>query len=1818
MKKITCFYKMMLLVTVILCCENTNAQTSVTYTPDTPNSPIVVPAGQTLFVLVEAWGAGGKGSTVNSGTVAGGGGGGGAYSRSYLMLTAGSYSINPGSGSTSTSAGGDSSFDSLVIAKGGSSVANNSATGAAGGLASAGTGQTRYSGGTGGTGATGIGGGSGGGGASAGPGASGGNGSIATGGNAPANGGDGGNGRSILLQGQGNGVIGDIPGGGGGGAYRTSGTRTGGAGADGQIVITTFTPEINLTGNGANIISGTTTTSTANWTDFGTQTTAGTGSVTRTFTIQNTAATTQILGLGTITVSGEGSADFTVTQVISTSVNGGSTTTFTIKFDPVNSGTRNAVISIPNNDSDENPYTFAVSGIGTGPEMDVQGNGISIPDGDLITTLADNTNLGSQYITTGILTKTFTIRNTGTSNLNLSGSPRVALTGSAEFSVSAQPTSPVASNGSVTFSISFDPSSAGVKNATVSIINNDDNENPYDFSISGTGSLFTDSDGDGITDEADIDDDNDGIIDTQEEIACKTSPIASSVETVFLNEDFGTGGSRVQINTTYLDATTQYTYANSGDVNDGSYTVYRNSDVASWRNNVWWLGNEDHTPGDTNGRMAIFNAENTAGRIFYTTEFDGITPGIPIKYSFYILNLDRYIASGTYASGARSKPNIVVEFRRVDTNALIAGSTITTGDIPQNTASVNWIQFTNSFVSPVSNIKVIFKNNAPGGLGNDLAIDDILITQTYCDMDSDGDADIFDLDDDNDGIPDIVEGGFKQYSSNKSRMDMSNGALWKDTNANGMNDNIDPEIIGNSAYLAMLVDTDADGIKDFMDLDSDNDSIFDIDEAQVDNFSSTYNGDGDVDGDARGDGVDTDKDGIQDVNDDLNGYGSNFKPYPTDTDGDGSPDYMDITSDGSHYDIYNTIYSDLDANNDGKIDSTTDADKDGVMDSLDGDPAVIGSPRNITTKKLLIDFDGRNDYAEGTNLTSNLSALTMMGWVKVDAAFANAATLFGQDNFTVNISSSRRLFITAKGSGTVSTTATLATELAVNRWYHVAAVYNQSSSTEKLILYINGVSQATSNSSSVNPNLASTSTKFTMAKNPASSTNYFRGFLDEIRVFNIALTPDQLLPMICQEIDVTGGNVYGTTLPKTFSGTTGTTSWTIPWTNLLAYYKLNVYKGDVIDDYKTNTVIDAGSSTSLARIYNVKYLRTQTAPLPFVTYSNSALNTGAATSNLTDFVYGPSTSNPFLGAIINVKHNVTSSGNMTFTGLVVDSGKTITLDNDNKLENSWYVQLNGKIDLQGRSQFIQTANSDLAVTSSGSLERDQQGTKNIYSYNYWSSPVSTINNTTINHGYTVNGVMKDGTTGIVRNLNWTSAFDGIPGTASVAATISRRWIYKFQNLTSSYANWSIVGETGTLSAGQGYTMKGSGTSSTDQNYIFLGKPNNGTINSFVGANNINLSGNPYPSAIDSNQFIYDNIPSTNPLANTGTSGALTGTIYLWEQSTTNNSHNSASYQGGYATISLTGRVKAGGTLAASGGVGDAQKVPGRYIPVGQGFFVEASTAGGQIRFKNSQRAFQRETDSESNTMFRNASMVLSDTDNNPDPVVTDTIKRVRVGFEAHDNYQRQLLLGFMNNYASDAYEPGFDSEVFDDNPVDMYFINGTKSLVIQGVGTFQNTLIYPLGVKTDVTGLVKMRLDGLENIDSDQEIYIYDAITQLYHDIRTEDFVISLDPGTYNERFSLRFTNATLGVENPEIQNQIVVMYTNTDSVLTIFNNDNLDTSIKSTSIFNILGQQMGDWVIEDPTAKKIEIPVKNLATGTYIIKVQTTSGIIAKKVIIK
>jgi len=123
------------------------------------------------------------------------------------------------------------------------------------------------------------------------------------------------------------------------------------------------------------------------------------------------------------------------------------------------------------------------------PVISVWGNDMEIANGDDSPSIEDHTDFGVALIDSQTVVRTFTIANTGTANLELSGEPIIEITGThaADFSVTELPEHPVPAGNETIFNVTFTPGDPGVREAMISIANNDSNENPYVFAISGTG-----------------------------------------------------------------------------------------------------------------------------------------------------------------------------------------------------------------------------------------------------------------------------------------------------------------------------------------------------------------------------------------------------------------------------------------------------------------------------------------------------------------------------------------------------------------------------------------------------------------------------------------------------------------------------------------------------------------------------------------------------------------------------------------------------------------------------------------------------------------------------------------------------------------------------------------------------------------------------------------------------------------------------------------------------------------------------------------------------------------------------------------------------------------------------------------------------------------------------------------------------------------------------------------------------------------------------------------------------------------------------------
>jgi len=788
---------------------------------------------------------------------------------------------------------------------------------------------------------------------------------------------------------------------------------------------------------------------------------------------------------------------------------------------------------------------------------------------------------------------------------------------------------------------------------------------------------------------------------------------------------------------------------------------------------------------------------------------------------------------------------------------------------------------------------------------------------------------------------------------------------------------------------------------------------------------------------------------------------------------------------------------------------------------------------------------------------------------------------------------------------TVQTPNASAPVLTNDLWYNATAKFDGTSGT--LTLYLNGTQVWQGSGLGANLNVKDDIADFAVGRNSAGTNRYFKGSIDEVKVFNKALTDTQIQEQIYQEVENVGGLVTGSTIPKAIDG------GALSWNDLKLYYDM-----DLIYDI---TLIDNSGAVKNGFINNITSVIVQSAPIPYVANASGAWTTAGTWEygSVWDITSLPNKD----WAIVQVTDNakVTTTASHSHLGLLVDTGSELEVQNDQLLENTSYLKLDGQLDLVDESQLIQTVNSDLDVTSSGYLERDQQGQTSIYNYNFWSSPVNPVNATSNNTDYSIAGILKDGTTAATPQ---TITFDtsGYNGASGAPITLADYWIFKYVNQPDLYANWMSghIRSTGTVKVGEGYTQKGTGSAAATQNYVFSGKPNNGIIQHTIGANNVYLVGNPYASALDADQFINDNLVSVENTGDVIGTGSSTGALYFWEHFSTNNSHVFAAYEGGYATYNL-----AGGVIAipdpdvSSSGTGTIR--PGRYVPVAQGFFVQGSPAGGTIEFNNGQRAYKREAIVADDSVFTKTSSAeaTSSTSSN-----TVDLQRMYFKFTTPEGPQRELLLAVKDGLA-DGMNYGYDARMLDDQVTDCAWVLKAEAeqvdekLVIQGIGAVYEALELPLHIKVGAEGICKFEVGDLSDLDSSLEVYFLDKELNTRVHLETGIPVeFNLASGEYNDRFYVVFKDTeVLGIEDEEIISDDLVVFYNTATQSIDISNP-LDFSAKNIRMYNVVGQLVVKVANKYTNTKAISIPV-SVATGTYLITFDYNKGKqITKKLIIK
>jgi hypothetical protein len=318
----------------------------------------------------------------------------------------------------------------------------------------------------------------------------------------------------------------------------------------------------------------------------------------------------------------------------------------------------------------------------------------------------------------------------------------------------------------------------------------------------------------------------------------------------------------------------------------------------------------------------------------------------------------------------------------------------------------------------------------------------------------------------------------------------------------------------------------------------------------------------------------------------------------------------------------------------------------------------------------------------------------------------------------------------------------------------------------------------------------------------------------------------------------------------------------------------------------------------------------------------------------------------------------------------------------------------------------------------------------------------------------------------------------------------------------------------------------------------------------------NAIGNPYPSFITVADFLTTN------------SAVLTeGTLWFWDKTSA-----------AYITVNNT-------------------TVPARSIAPAQGFFVESITAGGSISFTEAMQSHQA-TGTFNRTVNTRPEIQLNMTNN---------------------GVSKNTVIYYYDNKTT-GFDNGYDSSMFGGIPsslavyTKLVATDDNRSLAIQTLPTSNyETMVIPVGVKATANSEITFSANAL-HLQEGLNVYLEDRLNNTFTrlDIENAEYKTTVNDVIDENRFYLHTkTASTLSISTEFLD------------TITIYKTDNYNLRIKGLqkgnakiSIFSVLGKNIMNTSFEASSVKNITLP--NLASGVYIVKLETEEGSLNKKIILE
>jgi len=275
----------------------------------------------------------------------------------------------------------------------------------------------------------------------------------------------------------------------------------------------------------------------------------------------------------------------------------------------------------------------------------------------------------------------------------------------------------------------------------------------------------------------------------------------------------------------------------------------------------------------------------------------------------------------------------------------------------------------------------------------------------------------------------------------------------------------------------------------------------------------------------------------------------------------------------------------------------------------------------------------------------------------------------------------------------------------------------------------------------------------------------------------------------------------------------------------------------------------------------------------------------------------------------------------------------------------------------------------------------------------------------------------------------------------------------------------------------------------------------------------------------------------------------------------------------------------------------------KYIKPGQGFIVSGQN-GGFVKFTNELRTGVPYNGTRK--FFKTKKL------NTERPVI-------RLGFEykkENGYYFHRQIATVLEDGGTLEYDFGKDAYMYDDFNNDAYWIVQDEEglpeddrYVITSVPKQSESLQLPIGVVVDNKREVTLKLDGTEGLVGD--VLLLDNVDYTITNIKKHNYTVTLDEGTYTDRFSLIFKgDETLSDKAEEPIKTLI--YATPDEIRVLLEKGNID----KVQLYNVAGGKVLEYNVKDNTSSVV-LSTANLTSQIYIVKIVTDTNVLTKKIML-